>query len=136
MHEDYEDNDYDDSYDDSQDYQEDFYKHYFKFDPEAWDIWSKLLNDVFKTNMDQTNNVWYAYGYLPTELPVNSYFSNAGKNNSYQYLGTNYDNVKIWKKKYFIIDPIQHQYIKHLEYNAAYFLKQPHYYKGLFDILN
>jgi hypothetical protein len=124
------DMEYDDEYDkDSFDQK---YKHYFKFDPDAWDAWGKLLYDTLNDVVEYSPNVWHVYGF-----PVNSYISNTGKDNkSFQYLGVNYDGVGIWKSEYFIYNKIFHDYIKHIQNHAAYFLKQPHYYKGLFDILN
>ncbi|NBU33515.1 hypothetical protein EBZ38_14115 [bacterium] len=135
MHEDYDyGDDYD--YDDSQDDLEKKYKHYFKFDPTAWDAWGKMLYDALNNIVETSPNVWYIGGFPNKSFPVNSYFSNAGKGNSFQYLGNNYDNVKVWKKKYFIHDPIDGMYLNHLKSNAVHFLKQPHYYKNMFDILN
>jgi hypothetical protein len=145
MNEEHDDN-YDDShdYDDSQDNLENKYKHYFKFDPEAWDSWGKMLQDALNDIVENSPNVWYvggfgtppASGFPSKSIPVNSYFSNTGKGNSFQYLGNNYDGVKVWKKKYFIHDKTQHDYINHIVSHSVYFLKQPHYYKGMFDILN
>jgi hypothetical protein len=129
MHEDYEDDSYDD--DNSQENLESHYKHYFKFDADAWDAWSKWLSDALKNSIESSPNVWYAYGF-----PVNSYFSDTVKDNSFQYLGNNYQDVSIWKKKYSVFSPFNIIYTKHIESNAKHFLKQPHYYKGLFDILN
>ena len=138
MHEDYND-DYDD-YEDSQDNLENKYKHYFKFDPEAWDAWGKWLYDAMNEIVETSPNVWYTIpnieGFPSKSFPVNSYFSNTGKDHSFQYLGSNYEGVKVWKKKYFIIDPIQHNYVNHIQTHAVHFLKQPSYYKGMFDILN
>ena len=112
------------------------YKYYFKFDPQAWDVWSKFLTDAFKDVVEPQPNVWYIYGYPNESFPVNSYLSSTGKGSSYQYLGNNYDGVKIWKKKYFAVDPIQASYVNHIQAHAVYFIREPHYYKGLFDILN
>lgn len=131
-----EDDNYDDDYDDSQDNLDSPYKHYFKFDPQAWDVWTKLFIDPFKDVVEPYPNVWYIYGQPHKSFPVNSYFSNTGSNPSFQYLGNNYDGVKVWKQKYFASDPIQTCYIKHLQQHAVHFMRQPHYYKGLFDILN
>ena len=130
MHEEYDDDhDYDDNIDK--------YKHYFKFDQDAWDAWGKMLYDALDGLVDKSNNVWYVYGWDPKKFPVNSYLPSAGQNkNSFQYLGNNYDGKAIWKLKYFVSDPIQTMYIDHLSDHANYFIKQPHYYKGLFDILN
>ena len=140
MHEDYEDDNYDDD-DDSQDNLESQYKKYFKFDPDAWDAWGKMLYNALNDIVEYPSNVWYIgpkniEGFPHNSLPVNSYFSNTDKGKSFQYLGNNYDGVKIWKNKYFIYDKVQHEYINHVVANSVYFLKQPHYYKGLFDILN
>ena len=135
MHEEY-DNYGDDDYGDSHDDLENEYKHYFKFDPEAWDAWGKMLYDALDGLVENSPNVWYI-GNLPKEsFPVSSYFSNTGKDKTFQYLGSNYQNSQVWKKKYFICDPLQHQYINHIQSHAIHFINQPHYYKGLFDILN
>ena len=134
MHEDYEDDNYDD---DSQDTPESHYKKYFKFDPDAWDAWGKMLYDTLNNIVEHPSNVWYIGPSFPkSSLPVNSYLSNAGKGSSFQYLGNNYDGAAIWKKKYFMSDTIHQKYINHLKSNAEYFLQQPHYYRSLFDILN
>lgn len=126
----------DDDYDDSQDNLESHYKHYFKFDPDAWDAWGKMLYNALNDIVEYPSNVWYIGPGFDKSFPVNSYFSNTGKGNSFQYLGNNYDGVKVWKKKYFIRDKTQHEYINHIVANSVYFLQQPHYYKGMFDILN
>jgi hypothetical protein len=137
MHEDYEDDNYDD---DSQDNLESQYKKYFKFDPDAWDAWGKMLYDTLNDIVEYPSNVWYIApknpGFPYKSIPVNSWNPNTGKGNSYQYLGSNYQGQPIWKKKYFVCDPINALYKKHVERHAIHFINQPHYYKGLFDILN
>lgn len=136
MHEEYDNYD-DDDYEDSQDDLENKYKHYFKFDPEAWDAWGKMLYDTLNDIVESSPNVWYiGADFGKKSFPVSSYFSNTGKDKTFQYLGSNYHHSQVWKKKYFIYDPIQHQYINHIQSHAVYFMNQPHYYKGLFDILN
>lgn len=139
MHEEY-DNYGDDDYEDSHDDLESQYKHYFKFDPEAWDAWGKMLYDALNDIVESSSNVWYVMpsieGFPKKSFPVSSYFSNTGKDKTFQYLGSNYQNSQIWKKKYFIYDPIQHNYINHIQSHAIHFIQQPYYYKGLFDILN
>lgn len=135
--------DEDDNYEDDTKYYPDggMHKQYFKFDPSAWDAWGKWLYDAMKNIVETSPNVWYTptkiEGWPIKKFPVNSYFPNTGKDKkTFQYLGSNYDGVNIWKKKYFISDPMQNMYIDHLSNHAAYFVKQPHYYKGMFDILN
>jgi len=131
MHEDYDYDDDEHDYDDAKNP----YKHYFKFDPAAWDAWGKWLYDALNDIVESSPNVWYT-GFVPKSLPVNSYFSNTGKNKNFQYLGNNYQGAPIWKTKYFVRNPINDQYLKHIEQHSIHFLTQPHYYKGLFDILN
>ena len=134
MHEDYDYDDYED--DNSQDDLENKYKHYFKFDPEAWDAWGKMLYDALNEVVESSPNVWYIHGFPFKSIPVNSYFSNTGKNQPFQYLGNNYDGVGVWKMKYFISNPINDTYKKHIVAHSVYFLQQPSYYKGLFYIMN
>lgn len=138
-----EDDNYNDDhdYDDSQNNFESQYKKYFKFDPDAWDAWGKVLYDALNEIVEPSQNVWYIgltniQGFPSKSFPVNSYFSNTGKDKTFQYLGNNYDGKAIWKKKYFIYDPLHQKYIDHLKSHAEYFLKQPHYYRSLFEVLN
>lgn len=133
MHEPY---DEDDGYDDDQyDYDDKYdpYKFYFKFDVGGTPIsdWiTNMINDLFVNPIDNM------YDFPVVSFPVNSWNSNTAKGNSFQYLGSNYHGVPIWKKKYFVCDPINTEYKLHLQANAHHFIKQPNYYKGLFDILN
>ena len=137
MHEEYDDYDDYEENDDSQDNLESQYKHYFKFDPEAWDAWGKMLYNSLNDIVENSPNVWYiGPGFGKKSFPVNSYFSYTGKGHTFQYLGNNYQNNPLWKKKYFIYDPIQAEYIMHIRSHPVYFIQQPHYYKGMFDILN
>jgi len=134
MHDPY--NDEDDEYDDdyyNYDYSDQYdpYKFYFKFDVNQnspLSEWiSKMINNIFGKDFDLDKMMVF---------PVNSWNPNTAGKNSPQYLGSNYYKEPIWKTKYWINNPINQEYKKHLESNAAYFIKQPQYYKGLFDILN
>jgi len=130
-----------DDYDDEKYYPDGgMHKKYFKFDEQAWDAWGKWLYDAMKDIVESSPNVWYTPTVVPgfpiKKFPVNSYSPNTGKDKTFQYLGSNYDGQTIWKKKYFINNPIQSMYIDHLSGHAGYFVKQPHYYRGMFDILN
>jgi hypothetical protein len=124
--------DEDDEYDDDQ-YNYDYndpYKFYFKFDIDQ-------INNLFK-DID----LYYSLsdvaipGFPFVSFPVNSWNSNTEKGNSFQYLGSNYQGSPIWKKKYFVSDPINNEYRLHLQAHAKHFVEQPVYYQGLFDILN
>jgi hypothetical protein len=134
MHEDYEDDNYDD--DNSQDNLESQYKKYFKFDPDAWDAWGKMLYNTLNDIVESSPNVWYVHGFPFKSIPVNDYFSNAGSFKSSLYLGNNHYKEPIYKTQYFVHNKLQSDYKNHLISNALHFLQQPNYYKGMFDILN
>lgn len=132
MHDPYDDED--DGYDDEHynyDYgdQYDPYKFYFKFDVTN----SPLSEWIQKTITDMFNNT---FDKNVSKFPVNSWNPNTDENKSSQYLGSNYQGQPIWKKKYFISQPIQQMYKNHIATHAYHFINQPHYYKGMFDILN
>jgi hypothetical protein len=133
MHEDYEEYDEDDYID-----PKDQYKHYFKFDPEAWDAWGKMLYDTLNGFIQgpDHNNIWFIDKFHKDCVPVNSYFPNTGQSKNFQYLGNNYQDAKIWKTKYFALDKINILYLNHIQSYPIHFIKQPEYYRGLFDILN
>jgi hypothetical protein len=105
--EDFDDKNYPEDYDDHGSL-DSKYKHYFKFDPEAWDAWGKWLYDALNEVVEISPNVWYAYGFPSKSIPVSSYLSNAGKGNTFQYLGNNYQKIPIWKKKYFVSDIVDY----------------------------
>lgn len=139
MHEPY---DEDDEYDDDQynyDYKSNPFQWYYKFDVGPDSPISKwmddLINDIIKnTNQDYNpNNI---FSFKPIKFPVNSWNPNTGKDNTYQYLGSNYHGEPIWKKKYFIHNKLQTDYVLHLQNYVTHTVSQPSYYKGIFDILN
>ena len=134
MHEDYEDDNYDD--DDSQANLESQYKKYFKFDPDAWDAWGKMLYNTLNDIVESSPNVWYVHGFPFKSIPVNDYFSNAGSFKNSLCLGSNHYKEPIYKTKYFIHNKLDTDYKNHLRSNAVHFLQQPNYYEGMFDILN
>ena len=68
-------------------------------------------------------------------IPITDWLSDVYSSN-YQHIGINKYNEGVWKHKYFISDPIHVQYINHIRANSVYFLSQPNYYRGMFDILN
>lgn len=132
------DHDYDDN---SQDNFESQYKKYFKFDPDAWDAWGKMLYDALNEIVEYPSNVWYIgpkniEGFPKKSLPVNSWNPGTSKDKYLQYLGSNYQNHQIWKTKYFVNDKLYIEYLNHIKSHAVHFVLQPHYYEGMFDILN
>lgn len=145
MHESYdEDDDYDDDQYDYDHPSDNPYQWYYQFDispdtPVSHWI-SEMLNkwisqDAFK-NLSGGWEFLSIPGFSTQKFPVNSWSPDTAKHKSFQYLGSNYDGYQIWKTKYFLIDQINIEYKLHLSHNAKYFLREPHYYMGLFDILN
>lgn len=133
-----EDNDNYDDYEDSQDKDKDPYKYYFKFDPDAWDAWGMVLGDALNDLIKNNNNhyTWYVYGWDANMFPAKGYSPDTDGSKNPQYLGVNSHKEPVFKKEYFIKNNINIMYHNHIERHASYFLQQPNYYKGLFDILN
>lgn len=147
MHEPYDEDDgYDDedyyNYDDNDQY--DPYKFYFKFDVGADSPISDMINKWFNLSQDSFNGLhWYSFptnidGWPVTKFPVNSYIPNTGDGTKspFLYLGNNYQNQPIWKNAYLVKDKVNILYKNHISQHSVHFLKQPTYYKGMFDILN
>lgn len=113
------------------------YQWYYKFDIGPDTPLSKWINDIVNDFIGASEN--FSTGNIPgfphKKFPVNSWSPNAGGKNL-QYLGSNYQGSPIWKSQYFVIDKIHMDYKLHIQAHAAHFVKQPSYYKGLFDILN
>ena len=122
------------SYDDD-DIPYDPYKFFFQFDTE----WiAKYIDQIVKklSESDYDYKITNIEGFPYKSLPVNSWLSNTAAGSSSLYLGNNYWNEGIWKKKHFVTDKLQNEYILHLQSHSAYVVKQPRYYKNLFEILN
>lgn len=129
--EDYYDDDYSDDYYDY-DYDSTKKKFNFKFDHNAWAEW---LAEAMKDLIENPKGVWSFI--VDPSFPVKSFgFSDTGGIKNHLYLGTNNYNEQVWKPQYFAIDSGHIKYTKHLESHAVYFLKQPNYYKSLFNIMN
>lgn len=122
---------------------DDPYKFYFQIDTE----WlKKYMDNLFKginfnklggiEDLFNYNSPVLPEGFKPISLPVNSWISSIAGDNSSLYLGNNYWNEGVWKKKHFIKDELSIEYVNHLQSHAGYFLQQPKYYKGLYEILN
>jgi hypothetical protein len=135
MHEDY-DNEYDD---DEYDYDHPSlnpYQWFFKFDVGQDSPLSSWISDLINSVMNNDFDIQNIPAFPVNKFPVNSWNPDAGKGKIFQYLGSNYNGEPIWKSKYFIHDELQSEYINHLSSHAAYFVKQPSYYKSLYEILN
>lgn len=114
-------------------------KHYFNFDWSVWELW---LKDAIEQIVKEDNNTWVVKPipiseYVSKKFPVTeNSLNDTAKTKKFLYLGSNQYDEAIWKKKYFICNPLQIEYINHLSSYAAHFVAQPNYYKGMFDILN
>lgn len=126
---------------DDPEYNDDPYKFYFQIDTE----WLKKYMDNLFKNIDQLGGIEDLFNYSPSvlpegfqpiSLPVSSWISSIAEDKPSLYLGNNYWNEGVWKKKHFIQDKLASEYVKHLQNHAVYFLHQPKYYKGLYEILN
>lgn len=128
---------------DDPEYNDDPYKFYFQIDTE----WlKKYMDDLFKgvnfkklggiEDLFNYNSPVLPEGFKPISLPVSSWLSSIAEDNSSLYLGNNYWNEGVWKKKHFIQNKLASEYVNHLQSHARHFLQQPKYYKGLYEILN
>jgi hypothetical protein len=115
---------------DDPEYNDDPYKFYFQIDTE----WIKKYMDNLFKNIDQLGGIEDLL--KSSSLPVNSWISSIGETKPSLYLGNNYYNEGVWKAKHFVEDKLGNEYVKHLQSHAGYFLQQPKYYKGLYEILN
>lgn len=137
MQEDYDDDGYDD---DDYDYDHPSlhpYQYYYKFDVGPDHPISKWISDMVNNFLESSEEFKMINipGFQHQMFPVNSWHPNTGGKNL-QYLGSNYQGSPIWKKQYFVIDKVNSSYKLHLQAHAAHFIKQPIYYRGMFDILN
>ena len=117
MHQDPEHNDYDDDdynyYPQYNDYGYPYDKQH-KFNPIDWEIW--LIHTL---------------GQLAKENKTNM-----KKDHKFIKLGVNNYGEEVWKMQYFINNKLDNEHKQHIMSNAAHFLSQPVYYKGLFENLN
>ena len=125
MHQDPEHEDYDDDeynyY--PEEYNEHGYPQQFKFDWNSWELW---LKDALKDIMDNsTDNTLYV-----------SFTNNQSADAQVEFFGNNYNDDALWKRKYFIKKDVEIAYKNHIQSNAKHILKEPSYYKGMFEILN
>jgi len=120
-------------YDD--DIPDDPYKFYFQFDTE----WiGKYIDEIVKKLSESgwDYKITNIEGFPYKSLPVSSWFSSTAGNKNSLYLGNNYWNEGIWKKKHFIHNQLQSEYVLHLQSHARHVVSQPKYYNGLYEILN
>ena len=130
-------------------YDDDEYKYYpqpyndygypkeFSIDWAAWEQWlSQALKDIVEEN-PHTWSFGYAKNNKSEKFPVSDGLPKGTLSDKYfVYLGSNHYDEAIWKAKYFVINELDIEYKNHIRSNAAHFLKEPSYYKGLFENLN
>lgn len=114
-----------------------FYPHYeyggheFKFDMTAWEKWLKdVINDII-----EENNTW-TFKVDNNDLPVNDSTDSTGVKEYFLYFGQNQYAEPIWKLKYFIKEDLDIAYKNHFAANAEHIIKQPQYYRSMFDLMN
>jgi hypothetical protein len=118
---------------DDPEYNDDPYKFYFQIDT---DWIQKYMDSLIKKLSESYETPLLPAGFKPISLPVSSWLSSIAGDNSSLYLGNNYWNEGVWKKKHFIQNKLASEYVNHLQSHARHFLQQPNYYKGLHEILN
>lgn len=129
MHQEPEYNDYDDDdYNYYPEYNDYGYPKDFQIDWAAWEQW---LSKAIKEIVEEDNNVWVFGG---NKKKTTKKFTASDK--YFMYLGSNHYDETIWKAKYFASSEIEREYKNYLASNAAYILKQPNYYKSMFENLN
>jgi len=117
---------------DDPEYDDDPYKFYFQIDTE----WIQKYMDSLIKKLGENYELQIINGFSPVSLPVNSWISSIGETKNSLYLGNNYYNEDVWKNKHFIENKLHNEYVAHLQSHAGYFLRQPGYYKELYEILN
>jgi hypothetical protein len=120
---------------DSDNYEDDPYKFYFQFDTE----WiAKYIDEIVKklSESGYDYKITNIEGFPYKSLPVSSWLSSTAEDKNSLYLGNNYWNEGIWKKKHFIHNQLQNEYVLHLQSHARHVVSQPKYYNGLYEILN
>ena len=134
-----------------EDYDDDEYKYYpqyneygypynsKKFDID-WTAWEQWLSKALKEIVEENHNTWsfgYAKNNKSEKFSVSDGLSKGTLSDKYfMYLGSNHYDESVWKTKYFVCSKIEKAYKNHISSNAAHFLKQPSYYKGMFENLN
>lgn len=140
MHQDPEHENYDDDdYNQYPSYNEYGYQYNSKKFDVDWAAWEQWLSKAIQEIVEEDKNVWVFGHNLKDDKKFtinNASIKDTSKDKYFMYLGSNYYNEGVWKSKYFIVDNIEVEYKQHLASNAAHFLRQPHYYKGLYDNLN
>ena len=138
MHQDPEHEDYDDDeHNYYPEYNEYGYPKDFKID---WATWEQWLSKAIQEIVEEENNVWVFGGNkkkTAKKFPVSDTLSNGALSDKYfMYLGSNHYDETMWKAKYFASIAIEREYKNYLAANAAYILKQPNYYRSMFENLN
>lgn len=95
------------------------YEKFFSIDASIWEKYAAWFE---QEGLTYDKNVWLIY---PSYL-----------NNSHvYYVGQNSQGGPIYKQK-IVVDKLHTEYRLHIQSHSKHFLQQPHYYKGMFEILN
>lgn len=138
-HNEYDDDEYKYYPNEHNEYNEHGYPKEFKFD---WTSWQEWLEEAIKDIYEENINTWIVTNKSNKEesesFPVSDSLSKGtfDAQKYFMYLGSNHYGEGIWKTKYFVNDDMEQAYKNHTFANAAHVVKQPNYYRGMFDILN
>lgn len=131
MHQEPEHEDYDD---DEHKFYPENKPHQFKFDWQSWEEWLKDTINELQTNDDGEWIINYYYPSKQKNEKPEDYYDEISK--KFLYFGQNQYDESIWKAKFFIKNHFNIHYQNHFMSHAVHIIKQPAYYRGLFDMLN
>ena len=132
-HEDYDDDEYN-YYPEYNEYGYPINSKKFNVDWAAWEQW---LSKAIKEIVEEDKNVWVFGHKLFDDIKKTKKSHNQKLNDKYfMYLGSNHYDEAVWKSKYFINNHLDLMYKNHISTYPAHFLRQPSYYRGMFENLN
>lgn len=110
-------------------------KHFFKIDVDGFSDLNKMLKDMLFGSYGDADysdyiNSFSSYIYDMYNQPTDLH------NYGVIFIGKNSYNEQVFKPDHFVEDKLHQSYLNHIRANAVYFLQEPKYYNGLYEILN
>jgi hypothetical protein len=137
-HYDYDDDDYKNY--PHEDYAE-FYKKFGKMsDDEIQKMWQKWIDDVLDEIIMDGNTIYFGPAKHKDKeetkkFPVSGSADGTGDEKNL-YHGMNHYGEAIWKPIYLVDWGLYNEWKNHMAAHAAYILKEPKYYRALYEIMN
>lgn len=131
-----------------EEYDDDEYKYYpqndqdnqsipFSFDWNVWELWlADVLKDIV-TEGDSKDVSWtFTFPQYSSQKNNENKIESSLDDDKFIFFGKNQHEEAIWKTKYFKQNYFNSQYQNHFMSHAAHIVRQPRYYRSMFDILN